>query len=269
MKVLVVDGDPNVREYLEDILGLMGNSVTCVADGYSAIDHVKEHSVNLAYVDVNLPGIDGFETLKRIREIDQNVSGVMISDKDVNKMLNPEIEKGIYVCLKKPFTIEQLAEINRAYNQIQEPIKIICNRRFNSYSEKISTAKVLIVDDEKEIRTIILEHLISEGLRNLETAEDGDDAISKFNKTIFDVAILDIFMPRKNGIDVLKHIKAVSENSQVVMLTAKADKDMAVKAVNLGAYYFIEKPFDLYVLSRIMKMAIERKLLLDEREGKL
>ena len=77
MKILVVDGDRDTREYLEDILGLMGNRVTCVADGYAAIDYVREHSVNLAYIDVDLPGIDGLETLKRIREIDNDALGLL------------------------------------------------------------------------------------------------------------------------------------------------------------------------------------------------
>jgi DNA-binding NtrC family response regulator len=269
MKILVVDGDRNTREYLEDVLGLMGNRVTCVADGYAAIDYVREHSVNLAYIDINLPGMDGFETLKKIREIDRDVSGVMISGDNANKILSNEIEKGIYVYLKKPFTIEQLVEINRAYNQIKDPLEFISDSPFSLDSGKISGAKVLIADDEKEIRTIILEHLLSEGFKNLETAKDGEDAIDRFDRTKFDVAILDIFMPTKSGIDVLRHIKAFSENTQVIILTAKADKDMAINAVNLGAYYFIEKPFDLYVLSRITKMAIERKLFLDERKETL
>jgi DNA-binding NtrC family response regulator len=78
------------------------------------------------------------------------------------------------------------------------------------------------------------------------------------------VVILDIMMPKRNGIEVLRHVKAVSPSSQVIIVTGNADKDSAIAAVKLGAYDYIEKPFELDAIVLTTKRAIEKKLLLDE-----
>ncbi len=264
MKILVVDDDTAVREYLEEVLTLMGHTVVSVADGYDAIDYVRENDVNLAYIDVAMPGIDGFETQKKINEIDPKVSAVMISGNAVDDMLEKDLQKGVYVCLKKPFTIEEVEEINKAYEEVQGPLEFIYDNPYGFETDKIFGSKILIVDDESNIIKIITECLEGEGFTNLYSAEDGEKAVDMFNEHIHDLVIVDIVMPKKTGIEVLRHTKAISKNSQVIIITANADKDSAIKAVKLGAYEYIEKPFDLDSLSMVVKRAVERKLLLDE-----
>lgn len=265
MKILVVDDDPAIREYLEEALSLLGHTVVSMKDGYDAIDYVREHDVNLAYIDVDMPGIDGFETQKKIQEIDPKVSSVMISGNAVGKLLKTPIKKGVYVSLKKPFTIEQIEDINNAYEKIRSPFEFIYDNRFSLDAEKLIGANILIVDDEVGIVTVIAEYLEGEGFNSLDTANNGEEAIKKFNKKEHDVIVTDIVMPKKSGMEILRHVKAISENSQVIIITANADKDTAITAVKLGAYDYIEKPLDLGVLSRIVKRAVEKKLLLDEK----
>jgi len=211
-----------------------------------------------------MPGIDGFETQKKIQEIDPKVSSVMISGDATDKLLKTPIEKGIYVSLKKPFTIEQIEEINESYEGIRSPLEFIYDNKFGLDAEKFTGVKVLIVDDEVEIIAVIAEYLEGEGFNNLDTANNGEEAIKKFNKKEHDVIVTDIVMPKKSGIEVLRHVKAISQNSQVIIITANADKNSAITAVKLGAYDYIEKPLDLGVLSRIVMRAIEKKLLLDK-----
>lgn len=263
MKILVVDDDPAIREYLEEVLNLLGHTVVSVKDGYDAIDYVKDHDINLAYIDVDMPGIDGFETQRKIREIDPKVSSVMISGDAVGKLLTTPIEEGIYVSLTKPITVNQIEEINKAYEDIRSPLEFIYDNRFGLDAEKLIGAKVLVADDEAEIITVITEYLKGEGFNNLDTANNGEEAIKKFNEKNHDVIVTDIVMPQKSGIEVLRHVKAISRNSQVIIITGNADKNSAITAVKLGAYDYIEKPMDLGVLSRTVMRAIEKKLLLD------
>ena len=265
MKILVVDDDPAIREYLEEALSIMGHSVECVANGYDAIDYVREHRVSLAYIDVAMPGIDGFQTLEKIREIDPKVSAVMISGNSIQKLMDHPIEKGIYVSLAKPFTIKQLEEINNAYQEIRGPLEFIYDNPYRLNIEEVFGAKILVVDDEEEIVEVILGCLEYEGFKNLDTAWDGEDAIIRFNDKKHDVVITDIVMPKKSGIDILRHTKAISKNTQVIIITANADKNTAITAVKLGAYEYIEKPLDIETLQRIVKRAVEKKLLLDEK----
>jgi DNA-binding NtrC family response regulator len=264
MKILVVDDEPAIRDYLKEALSDMGHEVETVPDGYSAIDYVRDHEVHLAYVDILMPGIDGYETLRRIREIEPKVSSVLISGNAVDKMLGTSIPKGVFVCLKKPITIEQLEEINRSFEVIRGPLEFIYENPYGLDERRIVESRILVVDDEAEIVNVITETLSGEGFTEIETAEDGNEAIEKFNSTKHDVVILDIMMPKRNGIEVLRHVKAVSPSSQVIIVTGNADKDSAIAAVKLGAYDYIEKPFELDAIVLTTKRAIEKKLLLDE-----
>jgi DNA-binding NtrC family response regulator len=263
MKILVVDDEPAIREYLKEALTDMGHEVETVPDGYSAIDYVRDHEVNLAYVDIMMPGIDGYETLKRIREIEPKVTSVLISGNAVDKMLGSSIPKGVFVCLKKPITIEQLEEINRSFEVIRGPLEFIYENPYGLDEQKVVDSHILVVDDEPEIISIISETLSGEGFTHIDSASDGDQAINKFNDKKHDVVILDIMMPKKNGIEVLRHVKAIAPSSQVIIITGNADKHSAIAAVKLGAYDYIEKPFELATIILTTKRAIEKKLLMN------
>ena len=265
MKILVVDDEPEIRDYLKETLSWLGHTVVTVPNGYDAIDYVREYGVHLAYIDVAMPGIDGFETLKRIREIDPKIPAVMISGNAVEQMTNAPLKDGVYVCLKKPFTIEDIEEVNRSYEAIREPLEFIYENPHSLDMRRVYGAPILIADDERAIVGLIRECLEGEGFAGIDTAADGDEAIEKFNKVKHDLVIVDIMMPKRSGMEVLRHVRAVSSNSQVIVITANASKDSAIIAVRLGAYDYIEKPFDLDSLVRIVKRAIEKKLLLDEQ----
>ena len=265
MNILVVDNDQSVRDYLKQALKDMGHTVTVVSDGYDAIDYAREHDINLAYIDISMPGIDGFETLKRLREIDPKISGVMISGQSVEKIADAPLESGIYVCLNKPFSLEEIEEINTSFEEVKGPLEFIYENPYGLDLVRISGAGILVVDDEEEIVSIITESLEEDGFTNIDPSYDGRNAIELFNEKRHDVVIVDIVMPHKSGIEVLRHVKALSSNSQVIIITANADKDSAVLALKLGAYDFIEKPLTLDVVTRITRRAVEKKLLLDEQ----
>lgn len=108
------------------------------------------------------------------------------------------------------------------------------------YSNK---KKILIADDEVVILKVMCEELISAGYA-VDTACDGEDACYKFSKNIYDLVILDNKMPKKNGLDVLKHIKKQDPAVTVIMMTAFGTISHAVEAMKHGAYDYITKPFD-------------------------
>jgi DNA-binding NtrC family response regulator len=103
--------------------------------------------------------------------------------------------------------------------------------------------RILCVDDEHAIRTLLQSQLEQEGY-HVETAEDGDVAIARLDKSEFDVVLLDIRMPNVGGIDVLKHIRDKGMKLRVIMLTAVDDLTIAMESVRLGASDYLTKPFD-------------------------
>ncbi len=104
--------------------------------------------------------------------------------------------------------------------------------------------KILVVDDEDALRTVLSGELVSEGYE-VRTASDGDEAISGLQKETFDLVLLDIKMPRVNGFEVLKFIKEKHPKTKVVMLTGFADLKNAIESKKLGAEDFVSKPYDL------------------------
>ena len=104
--------------------------------------------------------------------------------------------------------------------------------------------RVLYVDDEDALRELVKSQLEEEGYK-VETADDGDTGIAMLGKQPFDVVLLDMRMPRVNGIEVLKHIRAKKIPSRVIVLTAVDDLSVAIEAVKNGANDYMTKPYDL------------------------
>jgi DNA-binding response OmpR family regulator len=103
--------------------------------------------------------------------------------------------------------------------------------------------RVLAVDDETDIRMVVESLLKSSGYE-VDTACDGEEAMMKYDHGRYDLVVLDIMMPKRDGYEVLKEIRSRGlQRAPVIMLTAKAtDKDVW-KGYEEGATYYITKPF--------------------------
>jgi DNA-binding NtrC family response regulator len=117
-------------------------------------------------------------------------------------------------------------------------------------------SKILIVDDEKFIISSVVQHLGREGYEVL-NAETGEEGLEIFRSEVPDIILLDIHLPGIDGIHTLKSIRKLSKEVIVIMITAFGDIETAVSAIKLGAYDFLEKPFELDKLSFIIKKALE------------
>lgn len=110
--------------------------------------------------------------------------------------------------------------------------------------------KILSVDDFPTMRRIIKNMLGQLGLWDVHEAEDGAMALSKMRAEKFDLVITDWNMPRMNGLELLKAIKADASlgGIPVVMVTAEADKEQVITALKEGASNYIVKPFNAETL---------------------
>ena len=113
-----------------------------------------------------------------------------------------------------------------------------------------------MVDDETDIRASLRGVLADEGLRVLE-AEDGLQALEVIRRERPDLVLLDIWMPEIDGIQLLRQLKEDNLSPEVVMISGHGNIETAVAATKLGAFDFIEKPFSLDGLLRIVNRALE------------
>ena len=119
-------------------------------------------------------------------------------------------------------------------------------------------AKILVVDDFSTMRRFIRNILDQLGYSEAEEADDGDSALEKLRGTRFDLVIADWNMPRMNGLDLVKAIRADEElkTIPVLMVTAEASKENIIEAVKSGASGYVVKPFS----SDVLKEKIEKVL---------
>ena len=122
--------------------------------------------------------------------------------------------------------------------------------------------KILIIEDEEQIRRVLL-RVLSDEDRNFDVKEavDGKEGLSFIKKENFDLILCDIKMPKMDGIEVLQEAKKIKFSSPFIMLTGHGNIDTAVEAMKLGAYDFISKPPDLNRLLTAVRHALENKTL--------
>lgn len=127
-------------------------------------------------------------------------------------------------------------------------------------------ATILTVDDEEMIRDLMVTALSREGYRCFQ-AGSAEEARAVLMNNRVDLAILDIMMPGRSGVDLLKELKVLSPETVVLMVTAISDTETAMKCIHLGAYDYILKPFDIdRVLLTIRNSLEQQRLLVENRE---
>ncbi|NFP35098.1 response regulator transcription factor [Clostridium botulinum] len=115
---------------------------------------------------------------------------------------------------------------------------------------------ILIVEDELKIRFLIREYLLKDGF-NIFEASDGEEGLFQFSKEKIDLIILDIMMPKMNGLEMLEKLREVS-NVPVIFLTAKGEEEDKLEGYQFGADDYMTKPFSPKVLVAKVKALLKR-----------
>jgi DNA-binding NtrC family response regulator len=126
--------------------------------------------------------------------------------------------------------------------------------------------KILVVDDEAPIREMLHRGLTQMGGFSVEVAQNGREAVDKFEKDIFDLVLTDVKMPEMDGLELLKLIKGTRPEIIVILMTAYGSIETAVEAMKVGANDYITKPVDFNELLVHISKAQKEDLLLKENK---
>ena len=126
--------------------------------------------------------------------------------------------------------------------------------------------KILLVDDEPSMRSVLSESLTCCGYE-IENAENGTEALRKFQSGGFSAVITDVRMPKTTGIDVLKGVKRLSPQTPVIVVTAYGTVNTAVEAMKEGAADFILKPFTLEQMEMVVRNVIPPSIRASEQDA--
>jgi putative nucleotidyltransferase with HDIG domain len=134
---------------------------------------------------------------------------------------------------------------------------------------KEKKAKTLVVDDEELIRDLMVHTLNNYGYE-VETAGNADEALERMDRSSMELALIDIQMPGKNGIELLREIVDKYPDTAVVMVSGINEIDTALTTMKMGAYDYITKPFTPSVVAQRIELALEkRRLIIENRNYQL
>jgi DNA-binding response OmpR family regulator len=117
--------------------------------------------------------------------------------------------------------------------------------------------RILLVDDEQPIQTLLSFPLQRDGYEVVQAA-DGAEALARFDEQIFDLVVLDVMLPRMDGLEVCRRLRAKGETVPIIMLTAKSEEIDKVLGLELGADDYITKPFSMREFRSRVKAALRR-----------
>ncbi len=108
LSILIVDDDESIRELFERLLKREGYFIDAVEDGAGAIEKTKAKNYDIAFIDIVMPGINGYLTFCEIKKISPNIKAVMMTGYSEESTIKAAIKEGAYACLFKPFSRDNL-----------------------------------------------------------------------------------------------------------------------------------------------------------------
>jgi DNA-binding response OmpR family regulator len=123
------------------------------------------------------------------------------------------------------------------------------------------SARILLVDDEQSIQTLLSYPLRKEGY-HVTSALDGNEALQRFDEGRFDLVVLDLMLPRRDGVEVCRELRSRSQ-VPIIMLTAKGSESDKVAGLEVGADDYITKPFSMREFRSRVKAALRRSRMIN------
>jgi DNA-binding response OmpR family regulator len=241
-KILVIDDEADIREIVRIYLEDEGCQVIEASNGQDGILKAQSEKPDLIVLDNILPGINGFEVAKHLKD-DPNTQDIPIIILSVLAQ-DSQYRQGILDYISKPFRQEELVATVR--------------RIFSKVNGKERKKTILIVDDDPDIVDIIAICLKDNDL-NAEKSYSGEEALKKIETEKIDLILLDINMPGMNGFEVIRHLKSNPKSCDipVVVLTGTyiSDEDKR-HGLTLGVAKYLTKPFAADDILREIKNAL-------------
>lgn len=126
------------------------------------------------------------------------------------------------------------------------------------------SGKILLVDDEKDFLDVMSERIEARGME-VTKADSAAKALEQVASEGYDAIVLDLMMPGMDGLETLKAIKEKNPDLQVILLTGHATVEKGIEAMKLGALDFVEKPADMDKLTKVIKKAQAKKMVIIEK----
>ena len=228
--ILLVEDEAILRQALAEALQSEGHSIIEAGNGQEALEMALRTPVDLVITDLMMPKMNGWRLLSSLRGHNLDVPVIIITGYMSDEGQEVLTSKDIAGFLVKPIELRELAQMVR---QVFTP------------AAQDRRQRILAVDDEEDARLLVSTCLEQAGFE-VETAQDGQEALDKVKRFQPDLVLLDVMMPRMDGFETCQRLRAqpATASLPVIVLTAKSSAQYVKKAVSLKINGYIVKPFD-------------------------
>jgi two-component system response regulator HydG len=237
-RVLIVDDEPDTCANLADILTDVGYEADTAHDGLAALALVRQHAYDVALLDLRMPGMDGLELYRRIREISAGTVAIIVSAYASSDTAKSVLAAGAWKILSKPVNIGSLLGL---------------------VAKAIDGPLVLVVDDDRDLCDSLWDLLRERGYR-VSLAHDIPQAEQALSQMKFHVVLIDMKLPVGDGGQVVRMLLKSGNEARAILITgAAAEMETKVhEALATGASAVCYKPFDVDKLLGTIEHLCER-----------
>ncbi len=235
--VFVVEPDALRRTQLENLLRTHGCAVISSACAEEALAAMKHDWADVILSNAILPDMTGMMFVQRIRSYHERLPVILVGSPN-----GPHPEAAAAQTHLLPASASEETIVTAVTSCLPTP---------PAHPKAQWPASVLVVDDEPKLRMLLENFLQLHGFRTM-TAASGREALEALKTFDASIVLLDIKMPDMNGVDTLKHIKALKPHTTVLMITGVEEEEIMQEALTLGAYDYLVKPFDLDYLETVL-----------------
>lgn len=246
IKILAIDDEQGMCLIIKETFAPMGFTVLAANNADDAMKIVTREKPKLVFLDIRMQGKSGLEVLKEIKAIDKGIRVVMLTVVADEATRQKARELGADDFVSKPFMSDHLEEVAR--REIADLMK----------ARQIPKPKVLVVDDEEEVRTHLGNLIARHFDCDLDRAANGQEALDKLKANKFDLVVLDIKMPGLSGIDVIREAIKFTPDTKFLAVSAYDSIDVADEALRVGAVDFVHKPQTIEGIERKVKDILKK-----------
>jgi DNA-binding response OmpR family regulator len=236
-RILIVDDEPDTCANLSDILTDLDYQVDTANDGFAALELIKQNSYDIALLDLRMPGMDGLELYRRIRETSAGTVAIVVTAYASSDTAKSVLAAGASKIVPKPVNIGSL---------------------LNLIAQALDTPLLLVVDDDRDLCDNLWDVLHERGYR-VHLAHDIPDAEKALRQSKFHVVLIDMKLPAGDGHQVLRALQNADKEARTILITGYAGEmeSKVQQALEAGANAICYKPFDVgKLLSTVQELSV-------------